>query len=884
MDKYSYIAFISYKREDEKWAKWLQHKLEHYRLPSSIRKENNSLPKAVRPVFRDKSELASGVLKKSLYDALRRSKYLIVVCSPNSAKSEWVNKEVQFFIDEGKKDFIIPFIVDGTPHSLDKSLECYPHAIRHLPQDEELLGVSVKDGRSESAIKIIAQMLNLQFDTLWQRYQREIIMKRTITICASLFVIIASILVAQYTKKRNYESAGLKVIQASEIAESLIADGDCYLARRVLIDALPKDALKLDRQYVAKAESILRRASSSRNAILRGHDSYINSVNFSNTGNFIVTASSDSTIRIWDVLSGYEKVLKDAAPVTYASFSPDEEYIISGTRDSIIRFWSIRDGLVMNELVGHTQGITSVCYSTDGEMYLSSSADSTARIWYKNGKCTLLLGHNNCVNHATFNPFCNEVATASSDSTVRIWDVNTGTCKNVLRSFNGEVWRISYSPNGRYLATASKERTIRIFDTNSWKCLKMIETGANDSYSVVFNTNNDRILVTLPSSVKEFDFDGNELKNFTGHRRTITAADYSPDNKRIASVSYDKTIRLWDIVNEPEKAIFQPIYRHHDEVTDVDFRRDGKRIASSSLDGTFKIWNVETGYLDYSCKSINKAISAINYSPKGDRLLLLVQPILMSTDEQGGDEVVFEGHKYPIIQEQYSPNGEKVASVSWDNSIKIWDSSTGHCSYTISPSIGILTSCSFDYTGKRIVFSSVSETLPESSSIFVKDLASGKEKSIKVYDSINCVLFSHDSQTIIAAGVNSLWRINFKTSEVYELGENKNISRIGNVILTPDGNCIVYVDSKEFGMIDIQTGQSIFTMPIEGVEVSSLCFSPDSKTIVAGLNFKYHWCVGTIGFTSFQELIDNERSLFSLFNHNGRWISEKEIVLFHING
>ena len=251
---------------------------------------------------------------------------------------------------------------------------------------------------------------------------------------------------------------------------------------------------------------------------------------------------------------------------------------------------------------------------------------------------------------------------------------------------------------------------------------------------------------------------------------------------------------------------------------------------------------------------------------------------------KGGDEVVFEGHKYPIIQEQYSPNGEKVASVSWDNSIKIWDSSTGHCSYTISPSIGILTSCSFDYTGKRIVFSSVSETLPESSSIFVKDLASGKEKSIKVYDSINCVLFSHDSQTIIAAGVNSLWRINFKTSEVYELGENKNISKIGNVILTPDGNCIVYVDSKEFGMIDIQTGQSIFTMPIEGVEVSSLCFSPDSKTIVAGLNFKYRWCVGTIGFTSFQELIDNERSLFSLFNHNGRWISEKEIVLFHING
>jgi len=884
MDKYSYIAFISYKREDEKWAKWLQHKLEHYRLPSSIRKENNSLPKAVRPVFRDKSELASGVLEKSLYDALRSSKYLIVVCSPHSAKSEWVNKEVQFFIDEGKKEFIIPFIVEGTPHSSDISLECYPLSIREFPQNEELLGINLKDGRSESAIKIIAQILNLRFDTLWKRYQREIRMKRTIAICASLIVIIASILTAQYLKKRNYESAGLKVIQATEIAESLVAEGDCYLARRVLIDALPNDVLSLDRQYTAKAESILRRAATSKNAILRGHKSYINAIHFSNSGNAIVTASSDSTIRIWDVMSGQETVLKEVAPVTDASFDPSEECIISGTRDSIIRIWSIREGLVKNELAGHTQGITSVCFSADGEKFLSSSADSTARIWNKKGDYILLIGHNDCVNHAVFNPFFDEVATASSDSTVRIWDVNTGDCKKTLRSFNGEVWHIAYSPNGRYLAAASRERNIRIFDTHSWECLKIIETGSDDSYSVAFNSSNDRILVALSSSIKEFDLDGNVFKTFSGHKRAISAADYSPDNKRIVSVSHDKTIRLWDIINEPEKAVFQPLYRHRDEVTGVDIRRDGKRIVSSSLDGTFKIWDFETGNLAYTCNSVNKAISAICYSPKGDRLLLRIQPILMSTDEQGGGEVVFEGHKYPIIQEQYSPDGNIVASVSWDNTIRIWDSSTGICCNSISPSSGILTSCCFDYTGKNIVFSSVSETLPESSNILVKNLASGKEKTIKVYDSINSVLFSRDSQTVIAAGINSLWRVNFKTNEVYELGENKKISRVGDVILTPEGHCIVYVDGKEFGMIDIQTSQSIFSMPIEDVEVSSLRFSPDSKTIVAGLNYKYNWCVGIIGFTSFQELVDNERRIFSSFNHNGRWISEQEIVLFHING
>ena len=60
-----YFAFISYKREDEKWAKWLQHKLEHYKLPVNVRKENPSLPQNIRPVFKDTSELASGVLALS---------------------------------------------------------------------------------------------------------------------------------------------------------------------------------------------------------------------------------------------------------------------------------------------------------------------------------------------------------------------------------------------------------------------------------------------------------------------------------------------------------------------------------------------------------------------------------------------------------------------------------------------------------------------------------------------------------------------------------------------------------------------------------------------------------------------------------------------------
>jgi hypothetical protein len=121
-----YYAFISYRREDEKWAKWLAHKLETYLLPTTL--NGKELPKNMRPIFRDVDELSAGNLPEQIYHALSISKNLIVICSPRSAHSEWVNKEIQDFITikGGKADNIYPFIIEGTPFAKDSQNECFP--------------------------------------------------------------------------------------------------------------------------------------------------------------------------------------------------------------------------------------------------------------------------------------------------------------------------------------------------------------------------------------------------------------------------------------------------------------------------------------------------------------------------------------------------------------------------------------------------------------------------------------------------------------------------------------------------------------------------------------------------------------------------------------
>ena len=170
--EYKNYAFISYQRRDEKWAEWLQRKLEHYRLPISARKSDPSIPEHVRPIFKDTTDLSGGNLSDVLCNALRSSKYLIVVCSPNAVRSAWVSKEVQSFIDSGRESYIIPFIVAGEPYT--ESDECFPESLRKLRGEREQLAISVNEmGRDAAVVKVVARMFNLQFDKLWQRFERE---------------------------------------------------------------------------------------------------------------------------------------------------------------------------------------------------------------------------------------------------------------------------------------------------------------------------------------------------------------------------------------------------------------------------------------------------------------------------------------------------------------------------------------------------------------------------------------------------------------------------------------------------------------------------------------------------------------------------------------
>ena len=205
MENYKYYAFVSYRSSDEKWAKWLQDKIEAYRLPTTVQKMNSALPKSkLRPCFRYHTDIQPNELKTELRNKLEQSKYLLVICTPRSAQSPWVGNEIDTFVELGRRDRIIPVIVEGRPYSGDPATECFnPSLIKHFPhsdnieEDREILGVNIHEEgrgsawmkRERAVIQIVSRMLDVNYDQLWNRQRRRIISRVILTtILSVLFV------------------------------------------------------------------------------------------------------------------------------------------------------------------------------------------------------------------------------------------------------------------------------------------------------------------------------------------------------------------------------------------------------------------------------------------------------------------------------------------------------------------------------------------------------------------------------------------------------------------------------------------------------------------------------------------------------------------------
>ncbi|MBO4857346.1 MAG: TIR domain-containing protein [Treponema sp.] len=177
--EYTYSAFISYSSKDEKVAKSLWKKLERYRLPAVLQKQHTDVPERMH-IFLDQGDIVPGdTVENALSRELADSKKLIVVCSPNSARSKYVELEVKNFLSLGHStNDIIPYIIGGEVNR-ESPFNCYVPSLFGDKEQDTLNGVSVlRDGKWKAFVGVLANLLDVKFDEI---YKREKVRKNRIT-------------------------------------------------------------------------------------------------------------------------------------------------------------------------------------------------------------------------------------------------------------------------------------------------------------------------------------------------------------------------------------------------------------------------------------------------------------------------------------------------------------------------------------------------------------------------------------------------------------------------------------------------------------------------------------------------------------------------------
>lgn len=859
-----YYAFISYQREDEQWAKWLQHKLEHYRLPSNLNGRTD-LPREIRPVFRDTSELNPGNLPQQIHDALAASKHLIVVCSPRSASSLWVNLEVEEFIKMGKGDCIIPFIVDGRPFADDPSEECFPPAIRDLPKEQELLGANVNEmGRDAAAVKTVAQMFGVRFDSLWKRYEREQKRKWALVIAAVALFVLAVLGVAAYILRQN------AVISKSR-AELLEAYGNLSSAKdsiqaqygiiqRTNADlSQAKDSIQYQYGIIEETNADLRRTNDARaraqsraaakaaEKLIETRDSYgamrvaLAALDISYTPEAELSLRTSSQCKDTKIDFG--------APVKYASFTSNGHIIIAREYPqydySSPSFFleKLDDGSRFPLSEYRSSIITNrTCSNKEKNKYFFCNLSSSLLVDIeKKSVISKKFFGLSSVKSIDLSPDTKNIVVSYSKgmafldaSNLKIVDIIKYKRPNL--NYHGPA---KYSPYGTRIYSA-EDSVILVWDVTKKECIDTLIGQKGGISEMAVSPKGDRIVTASKKDSTFRLWDVSLGKSIAKGYLYLKNMTISPDGEYLAAASdEDNDIVIWNINT---KKFVGRLQGHTGQINSIEYSTDGGKIVSSSDDGTVRIWDLP----EVSFDEIN-GYSMGTLHPDGTHVVLVC-------GENNNKIIIFdikkkrfvnpkENHGKEITHVEYSSDGGQIVTSSLDSTVRIWDAYTGECKKVIGNINGEVYS-SVLWSDNNTILICALDTAVEwrpggdevpVCSIRLRNIHNNKTFYTFCWEVAKrtrlLALFNTKSNIVVlqAYGGVEIWDAHKQRRRFYLEGHNTDIT---DIAINEEGD-LVASSSKDHTvrLWSTETGECIKVLE-HGVAVNSVSFSHNGKWLV----------------------------------------------------
>ena len=620
----------------------------------------------------------------------------------------------------------------------------------------------------------------------------------------------------------------------TEVAAGRMKNSDAAGALGIVLQVFTNPAFGKDRSPAAISVFQEARAADPGLAVLSGHGDRVFFAAYSPDGRRIVTASADTTARIWDARTGAElAVLRGHQDRVFsAAYSPDGSRIVTASRDKSARIWDARSGQQLLVLSGHTDRVDSAGYSPDGSRIVTASWDRTARIWDAvSGKpLAVLAGHTDVLYTAAFSHDGSRIVTASQDKTARVWNARSGAAGLVLAGHGDYVAAAAFSPDDARIVTASADKTARIWDARTGKPLALLAGHDDVVYSAAYSPDGTRIVTAgWDKNARIWDArNGAPLGILTGHRATLASARYSPDGSRIVTASQDGTARVWDARIGAQRITLSG---HGDVVSDAAYAPDGATIVTSSFDKSARIFDAQSGKLLAVLSGHGGPVASAAYSPDGTRIVTTSQDrSAWIFDARSGKAIsMLSGHGDRVYSGAYSPDGGLIVTASRDKTARIWDAASGMQLRSLTHHVDRVYSAVFSPDGAHIVTASRDQTAR------IWETRTGEEllQLVGHGDQVLGAAYSPDGARIITASSDGTARIWDARSGAQIAVLSGHEGGVASATYSPDGSHIVTSSEDKTARIwDAKTGVQLTVLSGHTDGLNSAAYSPDGASIV----------------------------------------------------